>query len=354
MEDKRILAIRDKVNKEFALAEDNFETAVLLCEAEKYRHSIPFFINSIKQGIRTLLMLYQDEFPPDSQSLINAFCNSDLKKKIKLDKGLDEIFNELINLEEELNKNPLSISKDIIKKFDKFNKQINQFIHQVRKIIKYTLLTRKEIRNKKNKINIALVIIGILIGLTIIYQKNIKALFLSTSQEAAEVPVGQIITGREVGQTFYCSHNNLACVEAKLATYKRRNRQDVVFYLKESPTAKKVIYKQSFNASDVRDNTYRSFNFPSISDSKGKTYYFSFKSPRSKKGDAITIWSSNNDRYKKGSLYINKEKESRDLAFKTYYYNHMIIFPLFLILGAVLAFLLWSAYRLHSFAPPKK
>jgi len=354
MEDQRILAVREKVNKEFALAEDNFETAVLLYEAEKYRSSIPFFVNSVKRGIMALLMFSQDKFPRDSHSLVNAFCNSELNKKIKLDIGLDEIFNELINLEEELDKNPLSISKDNIKKFDKSNKQINQFIDQERKIIKYTLLTSKEIKNKKIKIKVAFAVIGILAGLMVIYQKNVKALFLSISQQAAELPAGQIIKGREVGQTFYCSHNNLACIEVKLATYKRRNRQDVFFRLKKSPTAKKDIFKQTFNASDVRDNTYRSFNFPTIPDSKGKTYYFSFKSPRSKKGDAITIWGSNNDRYKKGSLYINKKKEMRDLAFKTYYYNHMIIHPLYLILlGAAFAFFVHSAFRLYFIVPKK-
>jgi len=77
---------------------------------------------------------------------------------------------------------------------------------------------------------------------------------------------------------------------------------------------------EKFNASEVVDNVYRSFDFPPISDSKGKTFYFSFESPQSKHRDAITIWASKLNKYDEGTLYINRKKLEGDLRFRTHYY----------------------------------
>ncbi len=151
-----------------------------------------------------------------------------------------------------------------------------------------------------------------------------KLLVMDSRQDVSNFDVGEIIGGREIGQTFYCTHDHLARIQVMLATFSRENHHEVIFHLKKSPAAKEDIYTERFNASSVVDNAYRSFDFPSIPDSKGKWFYFSFESPESRKGDAITIWANSGDGYDNGSLYIDLKKSEGDLRFITYYYKYEI------------------------------
>ena len=146
-------------------------------------------------------------------------------------------------------------------------------------------------------------------------------LVVDSAQEQSTSPVGELVGGMEIGQTFYCHHNNLARIKVMLATYNRENHQYVIFHLKKSPSDDVDIYTEKFKASTVIDNAYRLFDFPPVSDSKGKMFFFSFESPRSKSEDAITIWSSNPDNYNKGSLYINGKEAEGDLRFITYFFE---------------------------------
>lgn len=148
-----------------------------------------------------------------------------------------------------------------------------------------------------------------------------RILTLDSHQQESNFAVGEISKGVEIGQTFHCFNDNLGRIEVMLATYNRENHQEVIFHLKRFPQDEKDIYAKHFNASSVIDNDYRSFDFPPIPDSKGKMFYFSFESPQSEKGDAITIWASSENKYKKGTLYINGKKAKGDVRFKVYCYE---------------------------------
>lgn len=150
--------------------------------------------------------------------------------------------------------------------------------------------------------------------------KNLSLPKIDIRQEESNTPVGEITGKKEIGQTFYSSYNKLNRIDVMLATYNRENSQEVIFHLKKSPSDKEDIYSETFHASSVVDNTYRTFEFPPIPDSAGKTFYFSFESPLSKEGDAITIWTSKQDKYKKGKMYINGKSSKGDLRFITYFF----------------------------------
>jgi hypothetical protein len=152
--------------------------------------------------------------------------------------------------------------------------------------------------------------------------KEIKTLIIDSQQEESNFAVGEITEGVEIGQTFYCSHNHLTRIKVMLATFKRKNNHEVIFHLKKSPADNDDIYTERFDASSILDNAYRSFDFPPIPDSKGKSFYFSLESPHSKTGDAITAWAMDANRYHKGALYINRKKSKGDLRFKTYCYDY--------------------------------
>jgi uncharacterized protein (UPF0332 family) len=461
MDDKRIIAIREKVFKEFAKAEENYESAVLLFESDKYRTCIPLFKDSVLSGTKALLMLSHDKLPDDS-ALIETYNQTEIRKELKLDIELNEILTKLKNAEKDSFDPPMS--RKSIKDLDICAKQIESYLTRANRLIKRMLLTKKEIEKKQavRKLVIAssAVVVAVLVlakiismlltlgnGLTgryfadqkfekiikmrkdrkinfdwglgpiiddyydnvsVTWEGKIKAprngeyrfttrsddgvrlwiddrliiddwrkravedhsnsiylekgthdikigyfdaggyavmkllwiipgtrrpKVISSSflrrkkgflapdnyQDESDFSVGEIVGGIEIGQTFYCDNNNLARIKVMLATYNRRNYQDIIFHLKASPTEKKDIYTKTFNAIGVADDTYKSFDFPPIPDSKGKTFYFSFESPGSKTGDAITLWAISKDKYEKGAMYKNGEKITGDLRFFTYY-----------------------------------
>jgi len=139
------------------------------------------------------------------------------------------------------------------------------------------------------------------------------------TQSQHSQPVGEIYGSRTVGQTFVSRVDGLNRVDVLLATYARRNTHPVTFHLRSNPSSQSDIATLTIEAETVKDNTYRAFRFPPLTNSKGSPYYFFLESPSSTPGDAITIWHSPNDTYADGQVYIKGEPRDGDLAFKTYY-----------------------------------
>lgn len=122
-----------------------------------------------------------------------------------------------------------------------------------------------------------------------------------------------------IGQTFLAPLDGLQRIDVVLRTYGRPNTHDVTFYLKQSPDSPEVIYQETFNASEVWDNQWRTFEFPPIPDSAGKTFFFYLASGDSVAGDAITVGGGLGDLYNGGSAYFGPVPAEGDLAFRTYY-----------------------------------
>lgn len=172
MDDERKTSIREKIFEVFSTAEDDFESAVLLYESERYRRGIPLFKDSILGGIKTLLMLDLDELPDDSL-LEDAFHKSEISKKIKLDIGVSEILTKLSNAEKDSIDSPLDISKESIKDLDICYKHTENFLTQTKKLVRKTLQTKKEF-NKKKFVRKLTIIIFAVIAAALILAKGIQ------------------------------------------------------------------------------------------------------------------------------------------------------------------------------------
>jgi uncharacterized protein (UPF0332 family) len=167
MDDERITAIREKVFDVLGIAEDDFESAVLLYESERYRTSIPLFKNSVLGGIKALLMLDLDELPDDSL-LVDSFHKAAISKKIKLDIGLNEILKKLSNAEQDSIRNPLDMSKKSIKDLDTCYKHTENFLTQTKRLIRKTLQTAREFNKKKFVRKLTIIIFAVIAGVLIL------------------------------------------------------------------------------------------------------------------------------------------------------------------------------------------
>ncbi|MFP4082414.1 MAG: PA14 domain-containing protein [Candidatus Aminicenantes bacterium] len=159
MDDKRILAIRDKVFAEMAVAEDSFESAALLYESEKYRTCIPLFRDSLLSAVKSLLMLHTEDLPETSR-LLEEYNQKEWGKKIGSDTDLNEILAKLQDAEKDSREHPLDLSKESIKAVDTTYKQIESFLAKANKFIKKTLRTTQELKKRQLMRKFAFGLIG--------------------------------------------------------------------------------------------------------------------------------------------------------------------------------------------------
>jgi hypothetical protein len=132
-------------------------------------------------------------------------------------------------------------------------------------------------------------------------------------------PVGQIVGGETVGQTFLARYNHLHRIDLFMSTYARPNTHEMIFHLKATPDDDADILTLSLNADQVKDYAYHSFTFPPIPNSAGRTFYFYLESPTSIEGDAITAWMQPWDLYPQGTMFRNDTPAGGDLRFQAYY-----------------------------------
>jgi len=165
-----------------------------------------------------------------------------------------------------------------------------------------------------------LVRMALALGLLAIGYMTVKDIQMPIEgQDTHTGPVGQIVNEKTVGQTFLARYNHLHRIDLFMGTYARTNTHEVLFHLKTDPEASNEIFTLSFNASQVQDAAYRSFTFPPIPNSAGRTFYFYLESPASYKGNAITLWMQAQDLYPQGRMFRNGTPQTADLRFQAFY-----------------------------------
>jgi len=151
--------------------------------------------------------------------------------------------------------------------------------------------------------------------LLILVAFNGKVTPVKIGQPVINESAGEIQGDFNVGQTFYSPYPGLSRIDVLLATYGRTNSGPVTFNLTTSPGDKTKIFSTTFDASGVEDNQYYSFEFTSLSDSQGKTYFFYLEAPSAQAGNAITAWTDSRNPYTDGASYLGGRLSENDLAF---------------------------------------
>jgi len=146
------------------------------------------------------------------------------------------------------------------------------------------------------------------------YEGQLVNRYINVSQSDTVEIKGDFI----IGQTFVAPVDGLQRIDVVLRTFGRQNTKDVNFILTEID-ASEFIYRETFNASEAGNNQWRTFEFPPITNSQGKTFLFYFGSPESIIDDAITVGGGEGDFYSEGSAIAGPMPTNADLAFRTYY-----------------------------------
>lgn len=132
----------------------------------------------------------------------------------------------------------------------------------------------------------------------------------------------QIRGDQIISQSFVAPRNNLNRVDVLFQTYQRQNTRDVTLQLLETPADSPEpfkglkLFKTTFNAATVSDQSWRIFTFPAISNSAGKTYVITLQSPDSAEGNAITVGGIERDIFQSGRAFLGPVPLRADITFR--------------------------------------
>jgi hypothetical protein len=132
----------------------------------------------------------------------------------------------------------------------------------------------------------------------------------------------QIWGERSISQSFVAPHDNLDRIDILFQTYQRRNTHDVTFRLLEvpadndNPMAGIELFKTTFNAVTLRDQSWHTFIFPAIAGSAGKTYLINLQSPEATDGNAITVGGIERNAYAAGTAFLGPIPVPADITFR--------------------------------------
>lgn len=168
----------------------------------------------------------------------------------------------------------------------------------------------------KNKI---IFISFLVLLLAIILIVNPKVYIIDAAQQMHNTPSPAISSDVTIGQTFTPDRDNISRIDVYFAALSRSHSGKIVFRLRKDSGKGKVIVTQLRDALDLKDNHYYSFVFPSIKNSKGKTYFFSIKAVNLEPKDVLVWYYSGDNAYPYGSGFVNKKLLNGDLQFNTYF-----------------------------------
>ena len=131
------------------------------------------------------------------------------------------------------------------------------------------------------------------------------------------VPAGEIYDFNIFTQSIVPEQNNFSGFRIMFATYAKKNIGTINVELLDATG--KQLFAQKLKMSDIADNSYRQFNFPPILNSGNKMYSVRIFSQDAEVGNAVTVWTSPNDVYEKGSAKIGQDALNGDLVMSLLY-----------------------------------
>ena len=117
-------------------------------------------------------------------------------------------------------------------------------------------------------------------------------------------PAEPLLSGAEYGQTFVARHDHLAAVQIQIATYQKVIPAGLItLHLRADAQSKQDIATSVFAAKKIREWDTLTLEFPEISHSAGKSYYFGVTTQGIPAGYSVTMLITPEDEYPQGRFY---------------------------------------------------
>ncbi len=200
--------------------------------------------------------------------------------------------------------------------------------------------------------------LALILVVCLVVNQNVSNRERCTEHVVSSATVGEIVAGRTIAQSVQVKSSYLYGFSLRFATYGKVITSHVRVVLQDESDA--VLFDRTFNASILKDNQFYEFRFDEpLSGVKNQSLRISVSSPDAVPGNALTIWSSNENSYQDGVLSMDGTvAESSDISFQLF--HSAIPTPLAagvaagLLLLFVVAFTLWPRKQAEDLAPKTK
>jgi hypothetical protein len=133
-------------------------------------------------------------------------------------------------------------------------------------------------------------------------------------------PVGELVAGLLVEQSFASNHDRLCGVAVNMATYAGRAKDCRVAFRLRAEASANVIADQVVFCSALADNSWVRFDFAPLAGSRGEKFVLAIESPNGQPGSAATLWMASVPRiYPEGALSVNGVPTPGALRFMTFH-----------------------------------
>lgn len=182
------------------------------------------------------------------------------------------------------------------------------------------------------RVSLILIICSVILGIVLL-QGNGLIVGHEENQNDRNLELGLWTPGTKIEQTFIASQDNLSRIDVAFESYQPWDSPYLDCRLFEIDTPenphnltyefirnhrREIRYKR-INGWLLSIHMFNSFSFAPIADSQNKRYLFSIQSPGLKQGGTSIVLASPGDRYEHGNLFVNREKQKGDLAFRALY-----------------------------------
>jgi hypothetical protein len=115
------------------------------------------------------------------------------------------------------------------------------------------------------------------------------------------------------------AYADLYRIDVMLSTDDGPNTHQVILHLRQDVNDQADVLSVPLDTAAVKEGVWRSFIFPPLPDSAGRSFYFYLEAPASQPGDALSVMGSDGDPYRWGQGFINRQPASGDMTFRVYY-----------------------------------
>lgn len=144
----------------------------------------------------------------------------------------------------------------------------------------------------KKQIKLILTLVLFIFGITgsiLTYSEKFSILsFFYNKNNFSTFQTSELLKGQKITGNFKAKENSLGIVAVRFNTHTRINEDSVIFRIKQKGESF-WYYKNSYKVDQFQPNSFFTFGFPVINNSKGKTYEFEIESVHGKSGNAIAL-----------------------------------------------------------------
>ncbi len=146
---------------------------------------------------------------------------------------------------------------------------------------------------------------------------DISSMTLNVRSQESAKPIGEIIDGSVVRQSFAAGKKRIRSIKLSGATYDRKNQGILAVSLIDADS-KEPLENWDIDVSELEDNAYFELDIKNDYGISGKKYVLEITARGAFPGNAVTLYACPENAYPDGEFSMNGKRQKGDLCFQIF------------------------------------